>query len=86
MICVARAKNEYVVKIHYHKLVNKGPEDLGHDSHKAARSICESEWHNQPFEKSILHFKGHFPLISCSEANLMVPTPKINLRENLFSM
>ena len=47
-------------------------EDVVHHPLEGGRRICEPEEHDRGFEKSKLRFESSFPLVSCSNSNVVV--------------
>ena len=74
--------NKNVIKVNDDKLPIKRCQSLVHHSHERNRHIGQSKWHNHPLIQPLLSFKHRFPLITRSNANLMISTLQIKICEH----
>ena len=82
MLLLSLVINQYIIEVYHYKYIDKWPKQLSHRSHEGARSIGHFKEHNQSFIQPILDFKGSFSFIFWPNFNLVVPTLKINFRED----
>ena len=79
VVLLGLAVDEDVIKIDHKELSNVRMEDLCHEVHKGAWGIWEPEWHDKPLIQPIFGFKGHLPLISGPDSDLVVATFEVYL-------
>jgi len=59
---------------------------LVHKPHESDRGIGQIEWHHKPLIQTPFGLKRRLPFINLSNANLVVSTPQIHLREHTRAM
>jgi len=80
------AIHQYVVKVHNDIPPNERLKNLVHKPHKCAWCISQTKGHNKPLIETALGFESRLPFFSLIDANLVIATSKINLREDSGSM
>jgi hypothetical protein len=73
--------DEDIVQEDYDALVQEGPEDAIHKSHKRGGCICETKGHDCKLKLSQRRIESCFILVAVCNPNLMIPGAKIYFRE-----
>jgi hypothetical protein len=82
MLTVSTTKNEYVIEIYHAEYPEEGFESLIHKAHERARRIRKPKGHHKPLLQAFFGFKHHFPFVTFTDPDLVVPTSKIDLGED----
>ena len=56
-------------------------QDVIHQTHEGCGSICQSERHDEPFEKALLGFEDSIPHIGVFDWCLVIPKLQVDLDE-----
>ena len=59
-------------------------QNVVHQPHEGHGSICQSERHDEPFEKALLGFEGSLPHIRGFDWYLVIPRLQVDLAEIFY--
>ena len=77
--CIAEDQN--VIQVYHYKCVCEWMQGVIHQPHESCGSICQSERHDEPFEKALLGFEGSLPHIRGFDWYLVIPRLQVDLAE-----